>query len=105
MTLKKHPEAMGALIREIFRAMIDRVEYQFNDMDLVLSQWLALKLIGAGTICCIGDVTRELGLETGASTRLIDQLEKSPIDIPLQERRGPTGRRCRAYQGRDKTPG
>ena len=69
------PEAMGALVRETFRAMVKRVEHQFDDMDLVLSQWLALKLTGAGTISCVGDVTRELGLETGASTRLIDHLE------------------------------
>ena len=66
---------MGALIRDIFRAMIARVEYQFVDTDLVLSQWLALKLIGNGSIACIGDVTRELGIESGASTRLVDQLE------------------------------
>ena len=75
MTAGFPPEAMGALIRKTFRAMVERVEHQFDDTDLVLSQWLALKLTGAGTISCIGDVTRELGLETGASTRLIDQLE------------------------------
>ena len=55
--------------------MVERIEHQFDDTDLGLSQWLALNLTGNGRISCIGDVTRELGLATGASTRLIDQLE------------------------------
>ena len=69
------PDQMGALVRETFRAMVDRVEHQFDDVDLILSQWLTLKLVGSGRIGCIGDVNRELGLESGSSTRLVDQLE------------------------------
>lgn len=70
------PDRMGALIRETFRAMIDGVEHQFDDMDLVLSQWLTLRLMASGRIECIGDVNREIGLESGSSTRLVDQLER-----------------------------
>lgn len=90
MTTGQPPETMGALIRETFRAMVARVEHQFDDSDLALSQWLALKLIGAGDIACIGDVNRELGLESGAATRLVDQLENRHL---LQRRRSMTDRR------------
>jgi len=55
--------------------MIRRVEHEFDQTDLALSQWMALRLIDTGTIACVGDVCRELGLDSGTSTRLIDQLE------------------------------
>jgi len=55
--------------------MVERVEHVFDDTDLTLSQWLTLKLMGEGAIMCIGDVNRELGITSGAATRLVDQLE------------------------------
>jgi len=86
----RSPDQMGALIRETFRAMVERVEAQFQDTDIALSQWLTLKLIGSGKIGCIGDVNRELGLESGSSTRLVDQLESKGL---LSRRRSSTDRR------------
>lgn len=55
--------------------MVRSVERQFDDTDIIFSQWLTLKLVAAGTIHCIGDVVRELAIESGAATRLVDQLE------------------------------
>ncbi|QEH80915.1 winged helix DNA-binding protein [Sphingomonas sp. C8-2] len=81
---------MGGLVRETFRAMVERVEHQFNDTDLVLSQWLTLRLIGSGRIACIGDVVREIGLESGSATRLVDQLENKKL---LVRKRSTTDRR------------
>jgi DNA-binding MarR family transcriptional regulator len=81
---------MGALIRETFRAMIARAEPQFENTDFVFSQWLTLKLIDSGRISCIGDITREVGLESGASTRQVDQLEKRGL---LSRRRSTGDRR------------
>ncbi len=75
VTTQQSPEIMGALTREIFMAAVDRMDHQLDGTELILSQWLALKLISAGSIRCVGDVGREIGLETGASTRLVDQLE------------------------------
>lgn len=69
------PEVMGRTIRATFRAMAEGVEGHFDDMNLALSQWLTLKLIGDGTIHCVGDINKELDITTGASTRLVDQLE------------------------------
>lgn len=81
---------MGALVRDTFRAMVVSVESQFDESELVLSQWLTLKLVATGRIECIGDVNRELGLESGASTRLVDQLQKRGW---LTRKRSPVDRR------------
>ncbi len=90
MAIVQPPEAMGLLLREAFRAMVERLGHQFDNMDLGLSQWLTLKLMGLGTIKCIGDINRELGLTTGASTRLVDQLEGKGL---IARQRSETDRR------------
>ena len=79
MTGAPPPDQIGGLIRETFRAMVSRVEQEFDHDGLALSQWLALRLIDEGRISCIGDVNKELGLESGASTRLVDQLENKKM--------------------------
>jgi DNA-binding MarR family transcriptional regulator len=79
-------EGMGKLVRETFRAMIDCVEPHFDQDELALSQWMTLKLVGSGKITCIGDVTRELGISGGASTRLVDQLERKGLLARTRDR-------------------
>ena len=81
---------MGSLIRETFRAMVQSLEPRLNGTGLILSQWLTLRLIGRGVIPCVGDVSRELGIESGASTRLVDQLELRGL---LTRKRSDTDRR------------
>lgn len=81
VTYRPPAEAMGPLVRETFRAMIEGIEHEFKNSDLIMSQWLALRLLQDGKIRCIGDVDRELGLEGGSSTRLVDQLEKRGLLI------------------------
>ena len=63
-------------LRETYRAMTRSVERRLEETGLAFSQWLTLRLLGSGKISCVGDVNRELGLESGASTRLVDQLEQ-----------------------------
>lgn len=72
-------DVLGALLRETTRAMLSRIEPLICTSGLAFSQWLALKLIASGRITCVGDVQREVGIETGASTRLIDQLESKGL--------------------------
>ncbi len=84
------PEAMGGLIRDTFRAMIKSVEQEFDESEFQLPEWLTLKLIGSGRIKCVGDVSRELGTESGGSTRLVDRLEMRGL---LRRQRSQTDRR------------
>ncbi|WP_019832878.1 MarR family winged helix-turn-helix transcriptional regulator [Sphingomonas sp. PR090111-T3T-6A] len=88
--MNQPPDGICLLLRTTFLAMVDRVEHEFDDLGLALSQWLTLKLINIGTISCIGDINRELGLTTGASTRLVDQLENRNLIV---RRRGGADRR------------
>ncbi|MDV3480068.1 MarR family winged helix-turn-helix transcriptional regulator [Sphingobium yanoikuyae] len=71
------PDQMGIVIREVFRGMMECLDDEFRDTDLAFSQHLALDLIHAGKIACVGDVNRALGLDV--STRLVDQLEKRKL--------------------------
>lgn len=73
------PEAMGRLIRETFRAMTRCIEHQFEQTEIIFSQWLALKLVDEGGIRCVTDVNRELGIQSGAATRLVDRLESQGL--------------------------
>jgi DNA-binding MarR family transcriptional regulator len=72
------PEMKGALVRETFRAMVT-VEHQFDDTELMFLRRLALNLVDAGRIACIGDVHRELGIASGAAARLVDQLARKAL--------------------------
>lgn len=81
---------MGSLIRDVYLAMIEAVEKRLVGTDLILSQWLVLQLIDLDRIACIGDVSRELGLDSGASTRLVDQIEMKGL---VRRRRSTTDRR------------
>lgn len=68
-------EIIGPLMRMTYREMVAQVEAQFACGDISLAQWIALKLIRDGKVTCIGVVASELGYTSGATTRLIDQLE------------------------------
>jgi len=90
LSAARSPDQMGALIRDTFRAMAERVEREFDGTDLTLSRWLTLKLIASGRIHCMTDVNREIGLVSGASTRHVDQLQKMSL---LARKRSATDRR------------
>lgn len=68
-------DEIESLIRETSRAMVRSVEHQFDESQVTFSQWLILNLACEGKISCLRDVTREIGLDGGYATRLIDQLE------------------------------
>jgi len=52
-----------------------RLETQFEALDLSFNQWIALKVVHDGVVTCAGQLARELGMTTGATTRLLDTLE------------------------------
>jgi DNA-binding MarR family transcriptional regulator len=65
----------GRLLRRIHRLLVTRVDSLFDDEQLTLVQWTALKLIRDGTAATAGELARSMGIATGATTRLIDSLE------------------------------
>jgi len=64
------------LLRRIHRLLVTRVDSLFDDEHLTLVQWTALKLIRDGAVTTAGELSRSMGIATGATTRLIDSLEE-----------------------------
>lgn len=82
--------APGRLMRRIDKLMAAFIESRFDRRDMSFQQWVALKVIREGIAHSAGDLARELGNTTGATTRLIDVLEARGL---LARDRGTADRR------------
>ena len=67
--------APGRLIRRIDKLMAGLIDQRLEGSPLSYSQWATLKLVRDGVVATAGDLARDLGYTTGATTRLIDSLE------------------------------
>jgi DNA-binding MarR family transcriptional regulator len=67
--------APGRLLRRIDKLMSSFVESRFASLDISFMQWIALKVVREGAAGNAGELARELGITTGATTRMIDVLE------------------------------
>ncbi len=83
-------QAPGRLMRRIDKLMASFVESRFAAHDVSFQQWVALKVIRDGVARSAGELARELGNTTGATTRLIDVLEARGL---LERDRGSADRR------------
>ncbi len=83
-------QAPGRLMRRIDKLMASFVESRFATHDISFQQWVALKVIRDGVARNAGELARELGNTTGATTRLIDVLEARGL---LERDRGSADRR------------
>ena len=66
----------GRLVRRVAKLTTSYVESLFDGVDLSFVQWVALKVIRDGLVTNAGELSRELGITSGATTRLIDGLEE-----------------------------
>jgi DNA-binding MarR family transcriptional regulator len=66
----------GRLLRRIDKLMSAHVESRFASQDLSFMQWVALKVVRDGAAGNAGELARELAITTGATTRMIDVLER-----------------------------
>lgn len=71
--------SLGFLLRRAHKLMSQQAEQIFAGRDLTLSQWIVLRLIDEGRVATPGEAARMLGHNTGATTRLIDQLESQGL--------------------------
>lgn len=67
--------APGRLIRRLDKVMRAVVQSRFDGPDLSYTHWVALKQVGERLVTSAGGLARELGITTGATTRMIDTLE------------------------------
>jgi DNA-binding MarR family transcriptional regulator len=80
----------GRLLRRLDKIMSTYVESKFVGLDLSFQQWVALKVVRDGKVSNAGELARELGITTGATTRMIDLLEARGL---LSRHRGADDRR------------
>jgi DNA-binding MarR family transcriptional regulator len=83
-------DSIGYLIKRSQRLMQDRIEGLFADQGCTLQQWVVMMHIRDGLALTVADLCRELHHDSGAMTRLIDQLEERDL---IERRRNPQDRR------------
>jgi DNA-binding MarR family transcriptional regulator len=67
--------SMGFILHRAQKLVRRCVERVFERRKLTLSQWIALTLLGEGVVSTPGEIADKLGHDTGATTRLLDQLQ------------------------------
>ena len=83
-------DSVGYLVRRLYSIMRTRLEAAFAHHGLTLMQWIVLMHIRDGLARTASDIAREFSHDTGALTRVIDQLEKRGL---LRRRRSSRDRR------------
>jgi DNA-binding MarR family transcriptional regulator len=83
-------DSVGFLLKSALRAMQERVQQRFSDAGLTFQQWIVLMHVREGIALTVAALCRETRHDSGAMTRLIDQLEKRGL---IERRRSAKDRR------------
>jgi DNA-binding MarR family transcriptional regulator len=67
--------SIGYLVRRAAKLVSVRAERLFEGRELTLTQWIALAMVGEELAVTPSAVACHLGHNTGATTRMLDQLE------------------------------
>ena len=67
--------SLSSNVRRIHKHLLDHAEAKFSESDQSFKEWMALRLFAEGLVETAGDLAREFGIATGATTRLIDSLQ------------------------------
>lgn len=70
------PNALGYLLRRLHNLMVPIAEAQFAGEELTFSHWVALVSLRDGLTHTCADIARHMNHDSGATTRLVDQLEE-----------------------------
>jgi DNA-binding MarR family transcriptional regulator len=83
-------DSMGYLIKRAQRLMQERIEDLFEQQNFTLQQWAVLMYLRDGLSTTTADMCRNLHHDSGAMTRLVDQLESRKL---IERRRSADDRR------------
>jgi DNA-binding MarR family transcriptional regulator len=83
-------DSIGYLQKRSQRLMQERIEIMFAEQGCTLQQWVVLMHLRDGLAVTTADLCRELHHDSGAMTRLIDQLESRNL---IERRRNSADRR------------
>lgn len=67
--------SIGCLMRRLMNQMVPRIEVLFGRDELNFTHWIVLAILREGVVSTSADISRHLNYDSGAATRLIDQLE------------------------------
>jgi DNA-binding MarR family transcriptional regulator len=83
-------DSIGYLVKRSQRLMQERIEGLFEQQGFTLQQWVVLMYVHDGLAVTIADICRDLHHDSGAMTRLVDQLEARKL---IERRRSSGDRR------------
>lgn len=83
-------QSIGYLVRRASNLMTSKVEAAFANHEITFSQWLILMQLRDGLNNTAAEICRDIGHDSGALTRAIDQLELQSL---LNRRRSCKDRR------------
>jgi DNA-binding MarR family transcriptional regulator len=83
-------DSVGYLVRRLYTLMLARFEGALAQADFTLTQWIVLIQVHEGVARTASDIAHDLGHDTGALTRVVDQLEARGF---LERRRSVQDRR------------
>jgi DNA-binding MarR family transcriptional regulator len=69
-------DSVGYLLRRVYTIMHERMEAALAGHDFTLMQWIVLLYLRDGIARTASDISREFRHDSGALTRVIDQLER-----------------------------
>ena len=67
--------SIGCLLRRLINLSTPRAEACFADQDLSFSHWVLLVCVRDGIARTCADMARHMNYDSGATTRIVDQLE------------------------------
>ncbi len=83
-------DSVGYLIRRLYTLLLARFEGALAQADFTLTQWIVLAQLRDGIARTASDLASDLDHDSGAITRVLDQLERRGF---LQRRRSSQDRR------------
>lgn len=73
--------SIGYLLRCVTKLSTSRIEAAFEGSDISFTQWVVLMLVSTDTADTCTALARNMGHDSGAMTRLIDQLEQRGLVV------------------------
>jgi DNA-binding MarR family transcriptional regulator len=70
---------LGYLLRRIYKLSVVQVEAKLEDTGVGMTQWIVLSLVDRGIATTCRALSRNMGHDSGAMSRLVDQLETSGL--------------------------
>lgn len=79
-------DSVGHLLHQLMFAMRRDIEQRMAAHDLTAAQWLPLWKLKLGTATSAQELARQMGVDAGAMTRLLDRLEAKGLIERLRSR-------------------